>query len=261
LSDREPVHTVEQVLNVIHLHARRAITETVDPTVSIIGLDFSQSAALITHTDAEPLVIFDGHILLAGVPVALHAIGGAVECILEVVAAAVVDQIAGKEGAACDHGIELRTRIRLILNGGDLIAQAQDRVVLCVRAEMEHRSAAFNIATNKRVPVTRLQIDPVDSCDRIAITLRAIDVNSDEGAGIHPVRRGGIRDQMARAIDRLSEASELHVLEGATGIIAGAVNGHASLVLVAEEVAALKTDFLARDRHRSRSPHWSILWC
>jgi len=167
-----------------------------------------------------------------------------VECILEVIAAAVVDQIAGKEGAACEHGIELRTRVRLILNGGDLVAQAQDRIVLCVRAEMEHRSAAFNIATNKRVPVTRLQIDPVDSCDRIAVTLRTIDVNSDEGAGIHPVRRGGIRDQMARAIDRLPKASEFQILKGAAGIVACAVDGHARLVLVAQEVAALQTEFL-----------------
>ena len=244
MPNRKPVDSVEIVLDVVRLHARRAIAEAVGPAVAVVGLDLGQPAPLIAQANPQSLVIDDGRVLLTGIPVALHAIRVAVECILEVVAAAVVDQIAGKEGAACDHGIELRTRVRLILNGGDLVAQAQDRVVLCVRAEMEHRSAAFNIATNKCVPVTRLQIDPVDTCDRIAITLRAIDVNSDERAGIHPVSRGCIRDQMAHAIDRLSEASELQVLEGATGIIAGAVNGHASLVLVAEEVAALKPDFL-----------------
>jgi hypothetical protein len=113
-----------------------------------------------------------------------------------------------------------------------------------MRPEVEHGPAAFDVPTDKGVPVACLQIDAVDPCDWVAVALRTIDVDSDEGAGIHPVGCGCIRDQVACPIDCLGKASELQIHERPTGIVAGAVDGHARLILVAQEVHALKTDLL-----------------
>src|SRR5580698_4015204 len=101
---------------------------------------------------------------------------------------------------------------------------------------MEGGVAAFNIAAGEGVAVTLLEIDAVGAGDGAAGAGGAVDVEADEGAGVEPIGGGRICDLVADGVDGGLESREVIAEEAAAGVIAGAVEGHAGLVGVAEKV-------------------------
>lgn len=67
------------------------------------------------------------------------------------------------------------------------------------------------------------QVDAGGAADGIAAAGWAIDGKADEGAGVEPVRSGGMGDLMPDGVDGGEEAGEGVVIERAAGVVAGAV--------------------------------------
>ena len=90
LSDLQPVHVVQQILDLIKLLARRRIRVPVYPPVSIIRLNLVQQSALVPRPNPQPVVVGHRRVLLAPVPVTIQSVETPVKCIEEAVARAVV---------------------------------------------------------------------------------------------------------------------------------------------------------------------------
>ena len=90
LPDRETVNVIQLIQNLVELCARRGIAQSHGPPVAVVRLITVKQAALVSCADADAVVIGDGRVLLTSVPVALHAVKAAVECIEEAIPCAVV---------------------------------------------------------------------------------------------------------------------------------------------------------------------------
>jgi hypothetical protein len=90
LLDLQPVHVIQQILNLVKLLPARAVAEAVDPAVPVIRLNLVQQSALIPRTDSQPEVVGHRRVLLASVPVTIHCVETPVKCIEEAVARPVV---------------------------------------------------------------------------------------------------------------------------------------------------------------------------
>jgi hypothetical protein len=109
---------------------------------------------------------------------------------------------------------------------------------------MQSGGAAFHVAACEGVAVALLQIDADGAGDGAAAGCGAVDVQADEGAGIHPVGDGGMRDLVTDGVDGDLKTAEVVVVERAAGVVAGAVEDEAGLILVAEEVEAFEIELL-----------------
>ena len=135
-------------------------------------------------------MVGDRCVLLAAVPVAIDAVEAAMKCVEKAVARAVVGELAGEHGAAGDPAVVGTAGIGDDLVGRVLIAQADDRIVLRVGAQMKRGGAVLHIAAGEGVAIALLQVDAIGSADGIAAGRGAIDVQAHERAGIEPVGRG-----------------------------------------------------------------------
>ena len=150
-------------------------------------------------------------VLLAPVPIAVHAVEAAMERIDEAVTRSVIRELSGKHRAAAKP-----TVVRASAVGHDLIdrifvAESDDCVVLRVRSQMERRRTAFHIAAGECVAIALQQIDSDCSAHGIAAARRASDVKSYERAGVNPIGRCWIRRLMPDCIHGCGESVDLKV--------------------------------------------------
>ena len=90
LLDLQPVHVVQQILHLVKLLPARAVTEAVNPPVSVIRLNLVQQSALVSRADSQTEMVGQRCVLLASIPVTIQCVETPVKCIEEAVARAVV---------------------------------------------------------------------------------------------------------------------------------------------------------------------------
>src|ERR1700749_2783228 len=106
-------------------------------------------------------------VLLAPVPIAVHAVKAAMKGIDKAVAGAAIDELSGKHRAAAKPTVVRASSVGHDLVGRIFVAKSADCVVLRVRSQMERHRTAFYIAACECVAIALLQIDSDCSARRV----------------------------------------------------------------------------------------------
>ena len=173
------------------------------------------------------------------------------KCIEEAVALAVVRQRSGEHRSARHPVVVSASRIRHNLVGRALVPQPNDRIVLCVRSQVQRCRASLYISSRERVPISCRKVDSISPADRASAACRAIDVQAHERAGIQPVRRCRIRYLMSNRVDRRPKPVERVVEKRPSGVVSCPVQRHARLILIPQEIQAFQIHLLRAISHKS----------